>query len=78
MGTNAAIITARVIENAFEVLSIELITIIQAIDALEQKNEISSVTKKLHDDVRAIIPTFKEDQVMYPFIQKVKNYLVEN
>jgi histidine ammonia-lyase len=78
MGTNAAIITARVIENAFEVLSIELITIIQAIDALEQKNEISSVTKKLYDDVRAIIPTFKEDQVMYPFIQKVKNYLVEN
>ncbi|MBK8601152.1 MAG: aromatic amino acid lyase [Flavobacterium sp.] len=78
MGTNAAIITARVIENAFEVLSIELITIVQAIDALEQKNEISSVTKKLYDDVRAIIPTFKEDQVMYPFIQKVKNYLVEN
>ncbi len=78
MGTNAAVITAKVIENAFEVLSIELITIIQAIDYLEQKEQISSVTKKMYDDVRKIIPTFKEDQVMYPFIQKVKNYMMEN
>ena len=78
MGTNAAVIASKVIENAFQVLSIELITIVQAIDALEQKNEISSVTKKIYDDVRKIIPTFKEDQVMYPFIQKVKEYMIEN
>jgi len=76
MGTNAAVITAKVIENAFEVLAIELITIVQAIDYLEQKDKISSVTKKLYDDVREIIPTFKEDQVMYPFVQKVKDYLI--
>ncbi len=78
MGTNAAVITSKVIENAFQVLSIELITIVQAIDALEQKKQISSVTKKMYDDVRAIIPTFKEDQVMYPFVQKVKDYMMEN
>lgn len=78
MGTNAAVITAKVIENAFEVLAIELITIVQAIDYLEQKDKISSVTKKIFDDVRAIIPTFKEDQVMYPFVQKVKDYLINN
>ena len=78
MGTNAAVITAKVIENAFEVLAIELITIVQAIDFLEQKDQISSVTKKMYNDVRAIIPTFKEDQVMYPFVQKVKDYLINN
>jgi histidine ammonia-lyase len=78
MGTNAAVITAKVIENAFEVLSIEIITIVQAIDALEQKDKISSVTKKMYDDVRAIVPEFKEDQVMYPFVQKVKDYLINN
>jgi histidine ammonia-lyase len=78
MGTNAAVITAKVIENAFEVLSIEIITIVQAIDALEQKDKISSVSKKMYDDVRAIVPTFKEDQVMYPFVQKVKEYLINN
>ncbi|WP_291098600.1 MULTISPECIES: HAL/PAL/TAL family ammonia-lyase [unclassified Flavobacterium] len=76
MGTNAAVITAKVIENAFEVLSIEMITIVQAIDALGQKDKISSVTRKMYDDVRAIVPEFKEDQVMYPFVQKVKDYLM--
>ena len=78
MGTNAAVITGKVIENAFEVLAIELITIVQAIDYLGYKNEISSATKKLYDDIRVIIPEFKEDQVMYPFVQKVKDYLINN
>jgi histidine ammonia-lyase len=78
MGTNAALITSKVIENAFEVLAIEIITIVQAIDYLEQKNQIASVTKKMYDDVRKIIPTFKEDQVMYSFVQKVKEYLMNN
>lgn len=76
MGTNAAVITGKVIENAFEVLAIELITIVQAIDALGYKNEISSVTRKMYDEVRSIIPEFKQDQVMYPFVQKVKDYLM--
>ncbi|MNE91202.1 Histidine ammonia-lyase [compost metagenome] len=78
MGTNAAVITAKVIENSFEVLAIELITIVQAIDYLGYKNDISSVTKKIYDDIRIIIPEFKEDQVMYPFVQKVKEYLINN
>jgi histidine ammonia-lyase len=78
MGTNAAVITAKVIENAFEVLSIELITIIQAIDALQQKDKISSVTRKLYDEIRAMVPEFKKDQVMYPFVQNVKSHLINN
>jgi histidine ammonia-lyase len=78
MGTNAAVITAKVIENSFEVLAIELITIVQAIDCLEQKDQISSVTRKMYDDIRAIIPRFEKDQVMYPFVQKVKDYLINN
>lgn len=78
MGTNAAVITAKVIENAFEVLAIEIITIVQAIDYLEQKDAVSSVTKKMYEEVRQIIPEFKNDQVMYPFVQKVKEYLINN
>ncbi|MGH2664175.1 HAL/PAL/TAL family ammonia-lyase [Flavobacterium sp.] len=76
MGTNAAVITGKVIENAFEVLAIELITIVQAIDALGYKEEVSSITRKIYDEVRVIIPEFKEDQVMYPFVQQVKEYLM--
>ncbi|TDP04104.1 histidine ammonia-lyase [Flavobacterium sp. 245] len=78
MGTNAAVITSKVIENAFEVLAIEMITIVQAIDYLGQKDKISSVTKKWYDDVRNIVPEFKEDLVMYPFVQKVKDYLINS
>ena len=78
MGTNAAVITSRVIENAFEVLAIEAITIVQAIDFLEQKDNISSVTRKFYDEIRAIVPLFKEDQVMYPFVQQVKDHLTNN
>ncbi|MBC5833696.1 aromatic amino acid lyase [Flavobacterium sp. F372] len=77
MGTNAAVIAGKVIENAFEVLAIELITIVQAIDALNFKNDISSVTRKMYDDIRAIVPKFKEDQIMYPIVQKVKDYLMK-
>ncbi len=78
MGTNSAVIASKVIENAFEVLAIELITVVQAIDYMEQKDQVSSVTKKMYDDIRAIIPTFKLDQVMYPFVQKVKDHLINN
>ncbi|MQP23570.1 aromatic amino acid lyase [Flavobacterium sp. LMO8] len=77
MGTNAAVIASKVIENAYEVLAIELITIVQAIDVLNYKNEISSVTRKMYDDIRAIVPEFKEDQIMYPIVQKVKDYLMQ-
>ena len=76
MGTNAAVITSKVIENAFQVLSIELITVVQAIDYLGQKETISSVTRKMYDDIRNIIPAFSEDQVMYPYVEQVKQYLI--
>jgi len=78
MGTNSAVIAAKVIENAFEVLAIEFITIIQAIEYLGQQGRVSSVTKKIFDDLRKIVPAFKEDLVMYPFVQNVKDYLINN
>lgn len=78
MGTNAALITKKVIENAFEVMAIELITIIQAIEYLEVKDKVSSKTKKMYDEVRKIVPPFKEDMVMYPFVNEVKNYIINN
>ncbi len=78
MGTNAALIAARVIENAFEVLSIELITIIQAIDILGQKDKVSASTREMYDHIREMVPVLKEDKVMYPYIHKVKEYLINS
>ncbi|WP_185147081.1 MULTISPECIES: histidine ammonia-lyase [unclassified Chryseobacterium] len=75
MGTNAAVICRKVIENAFEVLAIEAITIVQAIEYLGFQNEISSSTKELYDEIRKIIPAFSDDMVMYPYLEEVRKYL---
>ncbi|MCU7614762.1 aromatic amino acid ammonia-lyase [Chryseobacterium sp. GMJ5] len=75
MGTNAAVICRKVIENAFEVLAIEAITIVQAIEYLDYQNQVSSKTKELYDEIRKIIPAFSDDMIMYPYLEKVKQYL---
>jgi len=77
MGTNAALMTKQVIENAFEVLSIELITVVQAIDFLNYQDKISSNTLKVYNNIRKIVPVFKEDPIMYPYVNKVKDYLMK-
>lgn len=78
MGTNAALITKKVIENAFEVVAIEMITVVQAIEYLGVKDKVSSKTKKMYDAVRSIVPPFKEDEVMYPYVNEVKNYIINH
>ncbi|TYA73938.1 HAL/PAL/TAL family ammonia-lyase [Seonamhaeicola marinus] len=78
MGTNAALITKKVIENAFEVIAIELITIIQAIEYLGVQDKTSSKTKEMYNDLRNIVPKFTEDIVMYPYVNKVKEFIINN
>lgn len=77
MGTNAALITKKVIENAFEVVAIELITIIQAIEYLDYQDRISSKTLEIYNEIRKIVPVFKEDVIMYPYVNKVKKHIMK-
>ncbi|GGG35327.1 HAL/PAL/TAL family ammonia-lyase [Bizionia arctica] len=78
MGTNAALTTKKVIENAFEVLSIEIITIVQAIEYLEVQDKVSSKTKKMYDEIRNLVPIFTEDVIMYPYVNLVKDFIINN
>ncbi|AUP79607.1 HAL/PAL/TAL family ammonia-lyase [Flavivirga eckloniae] len=78
MGTNAALITKKVIENAFEVVAIEMITIVQAIEYLKKQDEISTKTKRMYDVVRNLVPIFTEDIVMYPYVNKVKDFIMNH
>ncbi|MCK9219820.1 MAG: aromatic amino acid ammonia-lyase [Bacteroidales bacterium] len=78
MGTNAALLTKRVIDNTYHVLSIHMITILQAIEFLEFKSQLSSYSLKKFEDLRRIIPKFTEDTSKYKEIQNVGNYLFEN
>jgi histidine ammonia-lyase len=78
MGTNAALITKKVIENAFEVVAIEMITIIQAIEFLKIQDKISTKTKKMYEAIRQIVPIFTDDVVMYPYVNKVKDFIMNH
>ncbi|KAA1244685.1 histidine ammonia-lyase [Aquimarina sp. RZ0] len=78
MGTNAANMTKMVIENTFEVLAIELMTIVQALEFLDFEDKLSSRTQTLVNDIKKIVPPFTKDYVTYPFVQKVKDFLKNN
>lgn len=75
MGTNAAVLCSQVIENSFEVLAIESIALIQAVDALQCYEKLSTASKKYYDELRTIVPVFTQDQTMYPLVEQVKQYL---
>jgi histidine ammonia-lyase len=78
MGTNAALCTQKVIENTFEVLTIEMITIVQALDYLKKTSGLSPKSKETFDSIRNLIPVFTEDYPIYKDLQKVKSYLLNN
>ena len=52
MGTNAALITKHVIENAFQVISIHFMAIVQAIDFLKIENKLSPKSQKIYQEIR--------------------------
>jgi len=75
MGCNAALMTKRVIDNSFEVLGIHLMTILQAIDYLECKDRLSSVSRAVYDEARGIFPKFVEDAPKYKDLARIKDFL---
>lgn len=77
MGTNAALMTKKVIDNAYEVTSILFIGILQAIDYLNIKGEIASYSKHIFSDLRNIVPKFVEDTPKYEAIAALKNHLLQ-
>jgi histidine ammonia-lyase len=77
MGCNAALITRKVIDNTFDVLAIQCIALMQAIDYLKCHTRLSSSTHRLYNEVRAIMPAFVEDEPKYNMLQQVKKYLLD-
>jgi histidine ammonia-lyase len=78
MGTNAALMTKKVIDNSYQVLAIEMISILQAIDYLEIKGKLSSYSLSKYNDLRQIVPKFTEDTIKYKDIQNIIQYIMEN
>ena len=76
MGTNAALLTKKVIENTFQVLAVEFLAIIQSIDYLNISDELAGTTQKVYQQLREIVPVFTEDTPKYEELKKIKEYLL--
>ncbi|HET6254172.1 MAG TPA: aromatic amino acid ammonia-lyase [Puia sp.] len=75
MGANAALLTKKVIDNSFEVLSIQLMSVVQAVDSIDCVARLAPATRVVYDRVREIFPTFVDDHPKYKEQKKVKEFL---
>jgi histidine ammonia-lyase len=74
MGCNASLMCKKIIDNSFQVLAIQTMTILQAIDYLNCSEKLSPKTHELYMEVRKVFPKFVEDSTKYKDIQKVKDF----
>jgi histidine ammonia-lyase len=74
MGSNAALITKKVIDNSFEVIAIQMMTVVQAIDYLGCVPRLSRNTCRVYEEIRKIFPKFIEDKPKYKDLEKLKAY----
>jgi histidine ammonia-lyase len=78
MGTNAAMMTKKVIDNSFHVLAIEFMALLQAVDYLNISEKLSQETKAVYKDLRKLFPKFDSDYPIYKDIEKVISFLTAN
>jgi histidine ammonia-lyase len=78
MGANAALLTRKVIDNSFEVVSIQLMSVLQAIDSIDCRAKLAPATRNIYDRVREIFPTFVDDHPKYKEQKKVKEFLEQS
>jgi len=75
MGCNAALITRKVIDNCFDVLAIQAMALMQAIDQLQCHSRLSSHTLNVYQAIRALAEPIVEDKPRYKDMQAVRKYL---
>jgi histidine ammonia-lyase len=74
MGTDAAILTSQVIENAYIVLSIELIALSQLAESVGKKKLYSAAAQTLIRDVQKIFSPIVDDREIPHELARVLNY----
>ncbi|MDR1331027.1 MAG: aromatic amino acid ammonia-lyase [Tannerella sp.] len=78
MGTNAALMTATVVENALQVTAIHFMALAQAVDCLHIADGLSTATHGAYDDIRRLFPAEAEDTPKHRAIAAVKDYLMHH
>lgn len=77
MGANAALKLHKVIQNVFNVLSIEMLTACQALE-FRRPLKTSPILEEIILAYRKNIPFVNQDTMMYPLIQQSKTFLESN
>ena len=75
MGTDAAYFTTKVISNAYVVLTIELLTLAQAVDFLGEKEKLSNESKRVFGQVRSIFPAIQDDRTLVHELPQLVDFL---
>ncbi len=78
MGANAALLAKKVIDNSYEVLSIQLMSVAQAIDYAECQSRLAPLTASVYHRIRGIFPRFADDQPKYKDLEKLRNMLEQS
>jgi histidine ammonia-lyase len=78
MGFNAASIASKIIDNTFEVIAIEAIAVLQAVDALKLSDQLSPFNKKIYKELREIFPVIISDRATSNEQELLKTYLKHN
>ena len=76
MGTNAAIMCKKVIDNAFEVMAVQMIAVSQAIDISGKLESMSSSTQDFQSFVRSEVPELTEDISLHDALKGLKQKLL--
>ena len=75
MGTNSAELCTQVINNVYQVMSILLLALAQAVDCLQIRDALSPTTREQYDAIRRLTPTIKDDTPFYDDLASIENYL---
>lgn len=77
MGCNAAMMTRKVIDNAFDVLTVQALAVAQAIDFLKCQPRLSPFSHSLYENIREMVDPIVEDKPRYADMQAVRKYLLK-
>lgn len=78
MGTNSALICAKVVENTYQILSIELVSLVQASNLANKEGKFSLSIEKLRNEISNFFTSFTEDVPSFKKIEQVKLHLQNN
>ncbi|TSC75927.1 MAG: histidine ammonia-lyase [Parcubacteria group bacterium Gr01-1014_30] len=77
-GMESALLASKIMENAYIVLAIELITLAQATDFRGVYDKLSNSSKDLFKGVRSVFPKIVEDRIMVDELPRVVEFLKSN